>query len=128
MKKYIIILIVALVGCISCGSNTNVTKQYKIGDYIFVQDFPGVYFYTCSVDGLTEADKLFDILLKDSWNSSEDYHKSKIFQKYGIVLHPLYVKDSRIMVTIQTEEEYKQFRADIEREKQEEKTRLNSVL
>ena len=145
MKKYFIILLAVIATACSTTENRSL-KQYRFGEYVFTQEFPGSDWYICSVDSSgDEAERLWQMMVEDYWNNREDLTKSKFYKKYGLVVWPhqmvkpyarlksgAYWYDDfdnyHIKCTIETIEEYKAFIASCEQEKQEGQRRLETIF
>ena len=145
MKRFLFIFIsvVLTTVCVSCTGNTK--KQYNLGGYVFVQRVPGISMYTCSIDSREEAYELYKIMYDDFSNNQHDISKSKLYQKYGMVINPHflvkpYAKSSsgdyiyedyakyHIECMIETREEYEAFKNEYAKKKNQAKTRVESFL
>ena len=131
--------------CVSCESK-NSQKQYQFGEYVFTQRIPGVdYMYTCAIDSYDEAHALFRAMSDDRWNSMDDISKSKLYQKYGMVIEvqfliePYAKYDSgrymyedytkyHIECVIRTREEYEASNNRFQKEQDRAKARVENFL
>lgn len=145
MRKIMFVLMCAVLATACVTESGNTPKQYQFGEYVFTQQIPGVSMYTCAIDSIDEAYELFDIMTEDYMNSVNDVSKSKFYQKYGIVMHPLFLvkpfaktssgkymykdyEQYHIECSIETREEYEASKAEFDKKQSQAKNRVESFL